>query len=143
MEPSADEEHGGELGLQGTRPAEILKLWLGLRQLGLEGIASLLEQALQRRRVLEGLLARQGDLQLQGGRFHLLAFRPGWLDRAASERWSRSTREALLSRDLMLSRPDYQGHHHLKAVLGNPHTRTEHLELLAEVVAQSKSGLAS
>lgn len=141
MEPSAEEGHGGELGLQGTRPAEILKLWLGLRQLGLEGIASLLDQALQRRRLLEGLLARQGDLALQGGRFHLLAFRPAQLDRAGCERWSRVTREALLSRGLMLSRPEYQGHHHLKAVLGNPHTRSEHLELLAEVVAQSEGGL--
>ena len=30
--------HGGELGLQGSRPAEALKLWIGLRQLGEKGI---------------------------------------------------------------------------------------------------------
>jgi sulfinoalanine decarboxylase len=43
----------------------------------------------------------------------------------------------LLQERLMLSRPDYQGHHHLKAVLGNPHTRLEQLEAIATVVASS------
>jgi sulfinoalanine decarboxylase len=37
----------------------------------------------------------------------------------------------------MLSRPHYQGHHHLKAVLGNPHTRPADLEQLAQVVRHS------
>jgi sulfinoalanine decarboxylase len=35
----------------------------------------------------------------------------------------------------MLSRPVYRGHHHLKAVLGNPHTRAAELEAVAEVVS--------
>ena len=34
--------HGGELGIQGTRSAESLKLWIGLRQLGEEGIEKIL-----------------------------------------------------------------------------------------------------
>jgi sulfinoalanine decarboxylase len=38
---------------------------------------------------------------------------------------------------LMLSRPLYQGRHHLKAVLGNPHTRPAQLEQLAAIVASS------
>jgi hypothetical protein len=37
----------------------------------------------------------------------------------------------------MLPRPDYQGHHHLKAVLGNPHTGSEHLEALSAIVLGS------
>jgi hypothetical protein len=41
----------------------------------------------------------------------------------------------------MLSRPHYQGHHHLKAVLGNPHTRSSHLEQLAHVVRGSLTTL--
>ena len=28
----------GEIGIQGSRPAEVIKLWLGLRFLGLNGI---------------------------------------------------------------------------------------------------------
>jgi hypothetical protein len=34
----------------------------------------------------------------------------------------------------MLSRPLYQGRHHLKAVLGNPYTQLRHLESLANLI---------
>jgi sulfinoalanine decarboxylase len=37
----------------------------------------------------------------------------------------------------MLSRPLYQGRHHLKAVLGNPHTGAAELEAVADVVTAS------
>lgn len=137
MEPSWGGGHGGEAGLQGTRPAEILKLWLGLRQLGLAGVESLLEAAIERRRLLEDRLTAPGRLLVRGGALHLLAFRPAGIDADAADRWSLQTRQLLLGEQLMLSRPQYQGHHHLKAVLGNPHTRPEHLERLARVVHQS------
>ncbi|MEB3335471.1 MAG: pyridoxal-dependent decarboxylase [Cyanobacteriota bacterium] len=141
MEPSWGGGHGGEEGLQGTRPAEILKLWLGLRQLGWGGVEALLGAALDRQRQLLSLLASQPRLELRGGPLHLLAFRPGHLDPQASARWSETTRQRLLEHRLMLSRPLYQGHHHLKAVLGNPHTRPTHLEQLAHVVHHSLSSL--
>jgi sulfinoalanine decarboxylase len=56
------------------------------------------------------------------------------LDRPAAERWSQHTRQRLLEEHLMLSRPLYAGRHHLKAVLGNPHTRSSHLDTLARLV---------
>jgi len=31
----------GEIGIQGSRPAEVIKLWLGLRFLGLKGIENI------------------------------------------------------------------------------------------------------
>jgi glutamate/tyrosine decarboxylase-like PLP-dependent enzyme len=146
MEPaqqaaSGEWAHGGERGLQGTRPAEILKLWLGLRQLGLEGIADLLDGALARCRRLEELLAPSGDqLLLRGGPLHLLAFTPACADAAAAELWSERTRSELLAAGLMLSRPQHQGRRHLKAVLGNPHTRPSDLERLAAIVVASVEG---
>lgn len=135
MEPSWGGGHGGEMGLQGSRPAEILKLWLGLRQLGLDGITALVEGALARRRRLQQLLAGDGRLQLLEGPLHLLAFRPRSGSHEALAHWSEQTRAALLAEQLMLSRPLYGGVHHLKAVLGNPHTQPSHLERLAAVVA--------
>ena len=48
------------MGLQGTRPAEVLKLWLGLRQLGIDGIGSVLESALERKAMLKQLFPRIG-----------------------------------------------------------------------------------
>ena len=134
MEPSWGGGHGGETGLQGTRPAEILKLWLGLRQLGLEGIETILDGAIARRRQLEALLAADGRLQVCSGPMHLVAFTPLRGDATAADHWTQRTRQSLLASDLMLSRPHYQGRHHLKAVLGNPHTQTHHLARLAQVV---------
>ncbi|MEB3317461.1 MAG: aminotransferase class V-fold PLP-dependent enzyme [Cyanobacteriota bacterium] len=141
MEPSWEGGHGGEEGLQGTRPAEILKLWLGLRQLGWSGVEELLEAALSRQRQLVALLAADARLLLHNGPLHLLAFRPRGLDPEASAHWSQLTRQHLLEQRLMLSRPRYQGYHHLKAVLGNPHTRPCHLEQLAQVVRDSLTPL--
>ncbi len=137
MEPSWGGSHGGESGLQGTRPAEILKLWLGLRQLGLDGIAAVLDGAIGRRLLLQQLLAVDPRLEQCSGDLHLLAFSPVGADAAAAEGWSRQCRQHLLREHLMLSRPHYRGRRHLKAVLGNPHTQATHLERLAAIVLAS------
>ena len=133
MEPATGDHHGGEAGLQGTRPAEVLKLWLGLRQLGEQGITAVLTGALSRRRLLEQQL-RCDQLQLLGGDLHLLAFRPRWMDAQQTQQWSEAKRSSLLRNGFLLSRPQYDGHHWLKAVLGNPHTSSYQLRQLAELV---------
>ena len=43
----------GELGIQGSRPAEIIKLWLGLRFLGTQGIEDVLSSSIKRRTFFE------------------------------------------------------------------------------------------
>ncbi len=124
-------DHGGEIGLQGTRPAEILKLWLGLRQLGEAGIEATLSGALQRRKAFASMLD-PNKLTLLSGDLHLLAFqaREGGIDAAAC--WSEETRQMLLSHGYMLSRPFYGDRFCLKAVLGNPHTTAQHLRDLSD-----------
>ena len=139
MEPSWADAHGGESGLQGTRPAEILKLWLGLRQLGLDGIEAVLSAAVQRRARLQ-LLLEPLALDLCSGPLHLLAFTPRGATAAQAARWSARTRQQLLDQQLMLSRPLHGGRHHLKAVLGNPHTGEAQLQGIAAVVAASLEG---
>jgi len=37
----------GEIGIQGSRPAEVIKLWLGLRFLGLKGIENILKSSIK------------------------------------------------------------------------------------------------
>jgi sulfinoalanine decarboxylase len=66
-----------------------------------------------------------------------LAFTPCDGDAAAAERWSLLTRQRLLEQQLMLSRPLYQGRHHLKAVLGNPHTGAAELQRLHDLLSSS------
>ena len=142
MEASWGGSHGGECGLQGTRSAEILKLWLGLRQLGLDGIAQVLDGAMARRRELQQRLQAIAGLQLRPAALHLLAFTPADADPEQAAQWSQRTRQTLLEAELMLSRPLYGGRHHLKAVLGNPHTRSSDLARLAEIVAASMGSLS-
>ena len=131
-----DDCHGGEIGLQGTRQADVLKLWLGLRQLGQKGIKSLLEEAITRREYLEKMLDST-KLEIISGPLHLIAITPRGYNIKKAESWSKNTREVLLAHKILVSRPFYNGRHHLKIVLGNPHTKSFHLEQLSEIVNQS------
>ena len=130
MEPSFAVAHGGELGLQGSRPAEILKLWLGLRQLGEQGINAVLEKALLRRQRLEQGLDSSA-LEITSGPLHLLACAPIGADPARCDQWTTAVRQRLLDRQIMVSRPVHQGRHRIKVVLGNPHTSHALIDQLA------------
>ena len=102
----------------------------------MNGIHHLLSAAIERRSQLQALLSAL-PLELRGGPLHLLAFTPQGLDASEADVWSQQTRHRLLESQLMLSRPLYQGRHHLKAVLGNPHTGAEQLQAVADVLAAS------
>lgn len=136
MEPALEHDHGGELGLQGSRPAEVLKLWLGLRQLGESGIEQVLSAAIARREYLQQQLD-PNRLMILSGPLHVLACRPQRGQAQQHESWSIETRRLLLSQGIMVSRPLHQGRHHLKAVLGNPHTHDGLLDQLASALNQS------
>ena len=131
MEPSAAAAHGGELGLQGSRPAEILKLWLGLRQLGEQGIHAVLEKALLRRQRLQDRLD-PSVLEITSGPLHLLACAPVGADASRCERWTAAMRQRLLDQQIMVSRPVHEGRHRIKVVLGNPHTSDALIDQLGD-----------
>ncbi|AII49586.1 pyridoxal-dependent decarboxylase [Synechococcus sp. KORDI-52] len=136
MEEPKGMDHGGEIGLQGTRPAEILKLWLGLRQLGEAGIEATLSGALQRRAAFAAQLDLGEFTQLSGD-LHLLTFHPKHGGTNAAGCWSEETRQMLLSHGYMLSRPFYGDRFCLKAVFGNPHTTAQHLSELSCLLNRS------
>ena len=133
MEPAWGEAHGGELGIQGTRSAEVLKLWLGLRQLGEEGIQKLLIDAISRRNYFQRKLERL-NVDFVTGPLHLIAFTPKGLDEDEASQWTMTTRKNLLDNQFMLSRCLYKGRHYLKVVLGNPHTQLDHLDMLEKFI---------
>ena len=128
--------HGGESGIQGTRPAEVLKLWLGLRQLGETGIEAIVSSAMQRRRQFSDQLDAE-RLMLLSGDLHLQTFHPRGLDADQCMAWSERARRMLLNAGYLLSRPTYNGQFCLKAVFGNPHTSSQHLEDLATRINSS------
>ncbi len=137
IEPAWGEEaHGGEMGLQGTRPAEVLKLWLGLRQLGEKGIEDLLDGSIHRREYFEKQIDLS-KLMVKTGPLHLISFTPKNFNQSQSVRWSIDTRQRLLAHKFLLSRPLLNGVYYLKAVMGNPHTQLIHLRKLAKLLNQS------
>lgn len=137
IEPMAgDDCHGGEIGIQGTRQADVLKLWLGLRQLGKKGIQLILKQAISRREYIQTLLDNS-KFEIISGPLHLIALTPLRLTEKEAESWSMKTRDLLLSNDFMISRPLYNGRHYLKIVLGNPHTKKIHIQRLSELINNS------
>ncbi len=133
---SGNDSHGGELGIQGTRSAEVLKLWIGLRQLGEKGIESLLLESVRRRCYLESKIDLS-KFKVITGSLHVLAFTPKDYNFKEGSEWAVKTRNYLLSKNFMLSRPLYKGRYYLKAVLGNPHTKLDDLELLSELINES------
>jgi sulfinoalanine decarboxylase len=118
----------------------VLKLWLGLRQLGESGIEQVLTAAIARREYLQQQLD-PNRLMILSGPLHVLAVRPQRGQAQQHERWSIETRRLLLSQGIMVSRPLHQGHHFLKAVLGNPHTDHGLLDQLASALNQSVEAL--
>ena len=136
MQQPTSEHHGGEVGLQGTRPAEVLKLWLGLRQLGEVGIETVLSNALERRKAFAGQLDAN-RLTVLPGELHIQAFRSKHSDSARCNAWSDHLRQQLLTAGYMLSRPLHQDRFCLKGVFGNPHTTPEHLSELAQLINRS------
>ena len=135
MEETASPQ-GGDLGLQGTRGAEVLKLWLGLQHLGLEGIDAVISAALERRQCLLQLLEPL-PLTLLPGDLHLLSFRHASLAGEAAMGWRDRVHQALLEHNLWLSKPNINGQPLLKAVLGNPFTGERELQQIAAVLQAS------
>jgi sulfinoalanine decarboxylase len=119
----------------------VLKLWLGLRQLGESGIEQVLSAAIARREYLEQQLD-PNRLMVLTGPLHVLACRPHRGHVQQHETWSIETRRLLLSRGIMVSRPLHQGRYFLKAVLGNPHTDHALLDQLASTLNQSVEALS-
>ena len=128
--------HGGELGIQGTRSAEVLKLWIGLRQLGEEGIEQILLDSIKRRCYLESIID-SSKFKIISGPLHLLALTPINYTSIQASDWSIKTRNCLLANKFMLSRPIYGDRYYLKAVLGNPNTKFDHLKILANLINHS------
>ena len=133
---TGDDFHGGELGIQGTRSAEALKLWIGLRHLGEDGIEKILLDSIKRKCYFESIIDST-KFKIISGPLHLLAFTPIDYNSTKASEWSIKTRDSLLNSNFMLSRPMYGDRYYLKAVMGNPNTTINDLNFLAKLINHS------
>ena len=75
--------------------------------------------------------------EIISGPLHLLALTPINYNSSQASDWSIKTRKSLLTSKFMLSRPMYEDRYYLKAVMGNPNTKSEDLKILSNLINHS------
>jgi glutamate/tyrosine decarboxylase-like PLP-dependent enzyme len=114
----------GELTVQGTRHADVLKCWLTFQHLGRRGIEQLVEEGYRLTDRLVSGIEERGSLELASTpATNLVCFRSNPGNGADVDALNGALRDHLLRQhDVYLSLPTYRGSKWLRAVLLNPHT---------------------
>jgi glutamate/tyrosine decarboxylase-like PLP-dependent enzyme len=126
MGESPDLINLGEISVQGTRHADVLKLWLSLRHLGSLGYAQLIDRAFGLAHYFTRKVKQRPFLQMMGTpQLNIVCFR-AVPERATADRIDdcNARLQAFLLREgnTFLSLPLYRGNRWLRAVLLNPYT---------------------
>ena len=119
----------GEIGIQGSRPAEVIKLWLGLRFLGMKGIETILKSSIERKDFFLKNMSKN-KFEIYSGPLHIASFIPKGLTPKESDGWTQKKVNQLIKNNFMLSRPKFKGKHYLRIVMGNYNTNESHIEAL-------------
>jgi len=123
----------GEIGIQGSRPAEVIKLWLGLRFLGLNGIENILKSSIKRKDFFINNNSKN-KYDIYSGPLHIVSFLPKKLEPKDSDAWTKTKVNELINNNFMLSRPKFKGKYFLRVVMGNYNTRKSHIEELLRLL---------
>jgi len=123
----------GEIGIQGSRPAEVIKLWLGLRFLGLKGIENILKSSIKRKDFFIKNISKN-KFDIYSGPLHIVSFIPKKLEPEDSDTWTQTKVNELINNNFMLSRPIFKGKYNLRVVMGNYNTNESHIEELLKIL---------
>jgi len=123
----------GEIGIQGSRPAEVIKLWLGLRFLGLKGIENVLKSSIKRKDFFIKNISKN-KFDIYSGPLHIVSFIPKNLEQEDSDTWTQTKVNELINNNFMLSRPKFKGRYFLRVVMGNYNTKESHIEELLRLL---------
>ena len=123
----------GEIGIQGSRPAEVIKLWLGLRFLGLNGIENILKSSIKRKDFFIKNISKN-KFDIYSGPLHIVSFIPKKLEPEDSDTWTQTKVNELINNNFMLSRPKFKGKYFLRVVMGNYNTKESHIEELIRLL---------
>ncbi|WP_204140504.1 pyridoxal-dependent decarboxylase [Halomicronema sp. CCY15110] len=130
----------GEISVQGTRHADVLKLWLSLQHLGRQGYRDLIAASDTLTRAFVAAIQARPFLELASQpEMNLVCFRgcPDWLPADQWDGWNRDLQQYLLREaHAFLSLPRYRGHNWLKVVLLNPYTTEEDVERIFSAIDQ-------
>ena len=123
----------GEIGIQGSRPAEVIKLWLGLRFLGLNGMEDILKSSIKRKDFFIDNLSNN-KFEIYSGPLHIVSFIPKGLTTKDTDFWTQTKVNELMKNNFMLSRPKFKGKYYLRVVMGNYNTNESHIEELLKIL---------
>ena len=127
----------GEISVQGTRFAEVLKLWLTLKHLGLDGLSALVDQGCELAQYLHSQARQREILNCAGPvETNLVCFRgePKGLGPRACDKWNTHLQAYLQERGIYLSLPLYRGVRWLRAVVLNPYTNRDTIDQMFELI---------
>lgn len=130
----------GEISIQGTRHAEIFKLWLSLQHIGLRGYEQLIHHGyeltahftneVKKRNYLE--VACEPDVNICCFRY-----KPDQVPEEQLDQLNQSLQQTLLNdAQTFLSFPVFRGQRWLRAVLLNPFTTEEHIQEIFRQIDQ-------
>ncbi len=129
MRDSGDFINLGEVSVQGTRHAEVLKLWLSLLHIGKSGYAQLIEESYRLADYFIQQVKKRPFLETASEpETNLVCFRgvPSWISNDEWDKWNAGLQAYLLQKgDTFLSLPTYRGYSWLRAVLLNPYADEE------------------
>ena len=116
--PYMDEQNRanlGSYGIQGTRRADVLKLWLALQSLGMEGYAELIDRTMGHAQAMRAWVQDHAELELAlDPTVNILCMRSG----------NKSLRQELIAQGKMwLSQPLWKGDRLLRAVILHPYAQ--------------------
>jgi len=123
----------GERGIQGSRPAESIKLWLGLRFLGLKGVENVLKSSNKRKDFFIKNISKN-KFDIYSGPLHIVSFLPKKLELKDSDAWTQTKVNELIKNNFMLSRPKFKGKYFLRVVMGNYNTKESHIKELLRLL---------
>jgi glutamate/tyrosine decarboxylase-like PLP-dependent enzyme len=116
----------GELSVQGTRRAEVLKLWLTFQHLGRDGLEQLIDESYRLTAEVRDRVADHEALELASEpEMNLVCFRaaPEWCPPDERDDLNSRLQQTLLSEnDVFVSLPTYRDSRWLRVVLLNPFT---------------------
>ncbi|MEF8842026.1 MAG: pyridoxal-dependent decarboxylase [Haloarculaceae archaeon] len=126
----------GELTVQGTRHADVLKCWLTFGHLGRRGIERLVEESYRLTDYLVAGIEERGSLELVSTpETNIVCFRANPGNGTDPDALNAALREHLLGeRDVYLSLPTYRGSKWLRVVLLNPQSDEAVLDRLLDGV---------